>query len=136
MASLRGRHIAIAAVVAALVILAGLAVWHYRHRSPFETSTYRPELGEVHVSPDGRTLSVQYTGGGCDYRAKSSAAQSRTSVTVTVTVVERIPRGASCVAVGIERFTTVRLVQPLNEREVIDGDWGNQPPLTVLRSAS
>lgn len=136
MASLRDRRLAIAAVVAALVTVAGFATWHYRHRSPFDESIYKPELGEVHVSPDGRTLKVQYTGGACDYRAKSSAAQSRSSVTVTVSVVQRIPRGASCALVGIERFTTVHLMQPLNERHVIDGDWGNQPPLTVLLSAS
>jgi hypothetical protein len=136
MSSLRGRHVLVAAVVAALAVAAGLAVWYHRHRSPFETSTYRPELGEVHVSTDGRTLKVQYVGGGCDYRAMSSAAQSRTSVTVAVTVVERIPRGASSADVGIGRLTTIRLAQPLNERDVVDGDWKNQPPLTVLRSGS
>ncbi|WP_395693258.1 hypothetical protein [Nocardioides sp.] len=71
------------------------------------------------VSPEGRHVTVRYSGGACDQSADANVEESPTQVTITVVVTEQ--RGESCPAMGVFRTITVTLDSPLGSRRLVDG---------------
>jgi hypothetical protein len=92
-------------------------------------------LESASISPDGRTLTVEFTGAGgpasepcgADYEAK--AVESEFAVTVIV-VEHRYEGSQMCAAMGFERRVEVALRDELGDRPVLDLSTGTPVHMT------
>lgn len=75
-------------------------------------------------SPDGRSLAVVWWSGVAPCTVLDRVEVKESAKQVVVTLYEgRDPRfpDTACIAIAVEKTTTVRLASPLDGREVVDG---------------
>ncbi|MGC3000386.1 hypothetical protein ACPF8X_19010, partial [Streptomyces sp. G35A] len=96
--------------------------------APGDGPTAAPSPGTVEVegyTAEGSELTVSFSGGVCaDYEATASESGNR----VTVTVTETPWPDAVCIMIAKQYQQTVRLAEPLGDREVVGAD-GEPVPL-------